>query len=96
MTLHYGPTTGAYGPTNVASTFEFESDADWHVTAAGDTGTSFIANGRLYIVQCQWCTEAFAGATKAEAVTMFRDHENAMAEQAMRESHDSQSGGDRG
>jgi hypothetical protein len=47
--------------------------------ASGDTGTSHTLPGRLYIVQCEWCPEAFAAHTKVEAMAMFRKHEAEMS-----------------
>lgn len=73
-TLHYGAGIKNCQPSNVASTFGFDSH-DWHQSASGDTGTSHLLPGRLYIVQCQWCYEAFAALTKDEAMEMFRAHE---------------------
>lgn len=51
---------------------------EWHQSAIGDTHTSHTLPGRLYIVQCEWCPEAFAAPTKSDAMTMFRTHETAM------------------
>lgn len=48
---------------------------DWHRDAMADTGTSHSLHGRLYVVQCEWCPEAFAAPTKAEAMVLFRKHE---------------------
>lgn len=77
MSLHYAQNVRNTGPSNVAETFGFE-DADWHQAASGDTGTSHTLPGRLYIVQCEWCPEAFAAKTKGEAMDMFRAHEDSM------------------
>jgi len=52
----------------------------WHQSAIGDTHTSHTLPGRLYVVQCEWCPEAFAAHTKAEAMAMFRVHEAEMTE----------------
>lgn len=50
----------------------------WHQQAMADAGTSHTLPGRLYVVQCEWCPEAFAANTKAEAMAMFRRHEDDM------------------
>lgn len=52
--------------------------AQWHRSALGHTNTSHTLPGRLYIVQCEWCSEAFAAHTKAKAMEMFRTHETEM------------------
>ena len=58
------------------------AEHDWHQSAIGDANTSHTLPGRLYIVQCEWCPEAFAANTKAEAMGMFRKHESEMLEHA--------------
>jgi hypothetical protein len=58
------------------------TQGDWHQSAAGDTGTSHTLPGRLYIVQCEWCPEAFAAPTKGQAMKMFRAHEDDMLSEA--------------
>lgn len=79
MSVRYAPNLLNTGPSNTMP--EGFTDAQWHVDASGDTGTSHILAGRLYIVQCEWCPEAFAARTKAEAVAMFREHEDAIMAQ---------------
>jgi hypothetical protein len=51
---------------------------EWHQSAIGDTHTSHTLPGRLYIVQCEWCPEAFAAPNKSGAMEMFRAHEKEM------------------
>lgn len=55
------------------------SDGQWHRDASFDSGTSHTRVGRVYVVQCEWCDEAFAAGTAGEAMDMFRIHEEAMA-----------------
>jgi len=57
------------------------ADAEWHKSAIADSGASHTLPGRLYIVQCEWCPEAFAANTKADAMSMFREHEAALLEE---------------
>lgn len=75
MTLHYARDirNGGHHPAPDGT-----SERDWHQDAIGDTHTSHTLPGRLYIVQCEWCPEAFAANTKAVAMSMFREHEDAM------------------
>lgn len=87
MTLRYAQNIRGGGPSNTAETYGWPSNADWHVTASNDSGSSHILNGRLYIVQCLWCEDAFAADTKGEAMGMFRTHESAMAEQQAAEAN---------
>ena len=52
----------------------------WHQDAMQDAGTSHTLPGQLYVVQCEWCEEAFAAPHKREAMEMFRKHEAEMQE----------------
>jgi len=76
MTLHYAPGVRNSGPSKLAP--DGWRDDVWHQDATGDTGTSHTLPGRLFIVQCEWCDDAFAAYGKAEALAMFREHEKAM------------------
>lgn len=53
---------------------------EYHQASVADTGTSHTLPGRLYVVQCEWCPDAFAAKTKAEAMSLFRQHEHQMAQ----------------
>lgn len=75
MTLNYHPGIRQRGYNEAPQGW---SAHDWHQTAAGDTGTSHTLPGRLYIVQCEWCPEAFAALNKSDAMQMFRKHESEM------------------
>lgn len=50
----------------------------WHQDAIQDAGTSHTLPGNLYVVQCEWCEEAFAAPYEWEAMAMFRKHEDEM------------------
>lgn len=77
MSINYASDVRGTGPSNVASTYGVTEES-WHMQAIKDTGTSHTLPGLLYVVQCEWCTEAFAAHTKAVAMDMFRLHEDAM------------------
>ncbi len=55
-------------------------DADWHVDAAGDTGTSYMRVGRPYVIACEWCRDLFIAESYAKALAMFREHEDERAQ----------------
>ena len=76
MSLTYAPNVrnGGSGRTAPGDLDEH----DWHQTATADTGTSHTLPGRLYVVQCEWCSNAFAARTKVEALALFRTHEAEM------------------
>lgn len=76
MTLHYAQNVknGGYG---IAAPEGFTSK-QWHQDAIADTGTSHTRPGRLYIIQCEWCDEAFAANTAGESESMFLKHEEEM------------------
>ena len=74
--LNYAPDVRNTGPSNTAP--EGWTEESWHQDAAGDAGTSHSLPGRLYVVQCEWCPEAFAAYTKPKAMSMFQEHEAAM------------------
>lgn len=76
MTLHHAPNV-RNGLSTEAPSDDFTTE-QWHQAAIDDTGFSHNLPGRLYIVQCEWCPEAFAAKTKAEALAMFRVHEQQM------------------
>lgn len=76
MGITYGRDVRRTGPSGTAP--EGCDEKSWHQEASGDTGTSHTLPGRLFIVQCEWCPEAFAASTKAEAMAMFREHEAQM------------------
>lgn len=79
MTIHYGRTVRNSGPSKPPEPgMSLTGLRHWHQDASADTGTSHTLPGRLYIVQCEWCPEAFAAPTKAEAMDMFREHEEEM------------------
>lgn len=77
MTLHYANDVRNAGMGNLPPDESWPVD-EWHRSASADTGTSHTLPGRLYVVQCEWCDEAFAAHTKAKAMQMFRVHETAM------------------
>jgi hypothetical protein len=76
MGLNYARNVRGAGPTNTAS--HGRTEAEHHQDCIGDAGTSHTLPGRLYVVQCEWCPEAFAAHTKAVAMIMFRRHEEEM------------------
>jgi hypothetical protein len=76
MTIHYGRTVRNSGPSGTAP--EGFTSKQWHQDASADTGTSYLVPGRLYIVQCEWCPDAFAAETKEEAMILFWQHEDEM------------------
>lgn len=55
-----------------------ETQDVWHRMAIQESGVSHNLPGRLYVVQCEWCPEAFAAYTKAEAMELFEKHESSM------------------
>lgn len=75
MTLKYAPNVRNGVSAHVP---EGWGKKDWHQSATGDAGTSHTLPGRLYVVQCEWCPDAFGAYTKAEAMAMFRRHEKVM------------------
>lgn len=75
--LHYSPSL-KNAPLSKGASPSFKSDAQWHRNAITDTGTSHCRVGRPYIVSCAWCSAAFAASTAAEAMEMFREHEEEM------------------
>ena len=50
----------------------------WHESAYGDTGEGYSLPGRLYVIQCAWCEAVFMANTKAEALVLYRKHEDEM------------------
>lgn len=50
----------------------------WHQDASLDSGASHTLVGTTYTVQCLWCPEVFVGQRKADALRLFRAHEEAM------------------
>lgn len=57
-----------------------ETPNAWHRMAIRESGFSYNLPGRLYVVQCEWCPEAFAAYTKVEAMELFEKHESSMVE----------------
>lgn len=53
------------------------SNEQWHRDATLDSGTSHTLVGTTYTVQCMWCPEVFIGERKADAMRLFRAHEEA-------------------
>lgn len=53
-------------------------DAAWHRSATAHSGEGYTSVGKVHVVACAWCREAFIGPDKTSALALFREHEGAM------------------
>lgn len=83
MSAHFAPNlhSGSVHPAGDEWIIE-----EWHRAAIADTGVSYAKLSRVAVVRCLWCDDLFVAKTMADAMYMFRDHEQSMLDAAHRPS----------